>query len=185
MKRLGKAEPGKGRIQTLAQATVVEPIVAYITQDPEGERNKRFKGIFSQRRSPTAWERHIFQPFYDDDNDSGVLRCLTNYFEAVKARWPKSWDDAPAGNILNRTTGYSALMKFLRPVYLAKCRKGEILTREACAEIFRGIDIKEHELTRETFFPGSSGISSLYKRLLAESGLQDRQMSLASLFEQP
>lgn len=31
VKRLGKAEPGKGRIQTLAQATVVDPLVAYIT----------------------------------------------------------------------------------------------------------------------------------------------------------
>lgn len=183
VKRLGKAEPGKGRIQTLAQATVVEPIVAYITQDAEGERNKRFKGIFSQRRSPTAWERHIFQPFYDENDDVGVLRSLTNYFGAVKARWPDSWDDAPPGNILNRTTGYSALMKFLRPVYLAKCQKGQVLTREACDEVFRGINIPDSELTREVFFPGSSGISALYKRLLAESGLPDRQPSMASLFD--
>lgn len=183
VKRLGKAEPGKGRIQTLAQATVVEPIVAYITQDPEGERNKRFKGIFSQRRSPTAWERNIFQPFYDNDDDAGVLLCLTNYFGAVKARWPKSWDDAPVGNILNRTTGYSALMKFLRPVYLAKCQQGDILTREACDEIFIGINIEDSELNREVFFPGSSGISSLYKRFVSESGLQERQVSFTPRFE--
>jgi hypothetical protein len=110
-----------------------------------------------------------------------VFLCLSNYFGAVKARWPNSWDDAPTGNILNRTTGYSALMKFLRPVYLSRCDKGGILTREACDEIFRGIDIKDHELTRETFFPGSSGISTLYKRLLSESGLSDRQPAQASL----
>lgn len=175
VKRLGKAEPGKGRVQTLAQATVVEPLVAYITQDAEGERNKRFKGIFSSKRSPTDWERHIFQPFYDDNDDAGVFLCLTNYFGAVKARWPTSWDDAPPGSILNRTTGYSALMKFLRPVYLSRCEKGQILTRDACDEVFRGIGIRDDELTRETFIPGSSGISALYKRLLIESGLSDRQ----------
>lgn len=182
VKRLGKAEPGKGRIQTLAQATVVEPLVDYITPDAEGDRNKKYKGIFGPKRPLTAWQRHIFQPFYDDDNDGAVFLCLTNYFNAVKARWPNSWDDAPAGSVLNRTTGYSALMKFLRPVYLSRCEKGGILTRQACDEIFRGINIDDQELTRETFFPGSSGISSLYKRLLSESGLSDRQPVQQSLF---
>jgi len=46
IKRLGKAEAGKGHIQTLAQATVVKPLLDYITPDPEGDRNKRYKGIF-------------------------------------------------------------------------------------------------------------------------------------------
>lgn len=183
IKRLGKAEPGKGRIQTLAQATVVEPLVKYITKDPEGERHKRFKGIFTNRRSPNAWKQQIFQPFYDNDDDAGVFLCLTNYFDAVKARWPLSWDDAPTGNILNRTTGYVALMKFLRPVYLSKCSQGEVLTREACDEVFRGINIPDKELTRDFFLPGSSGASKLYKRLLSESGLSDKkESSQASLF---
>ena len=182
VKRLGKAEAGKGRVQTLAQATVVDPLVDYITPDPEGDRNKRYKGIFSSKRPINAWQRYIFQPFYDEDNDGAVFLCLTNYFNAVKARWPRSWDDAPAGSILNRTTGYCALMKFLRPVYLSCCAKGQILTREACDEIFRRIDIKDDELTRETFFPGSAGISALFKRLLSESGLPDRQPVQDSLF---
>jgi len=66
-------------------------------------------------------------------------------------------------------------MKFLRPVYLSKCGKGEILTREACDEVFRGISIPDSELTRERFLPGSSGVSTLYSRLLDESGLSDKQ----------
>lgn len=181
VKRLGKAEPGKGKIQTLAQATVVDPLVDYITPDAEGDRNRKYKGIFGPRRPVTAWQRHIFQPFYDEDDDGAVFLCLTNYFGAVKARWPKSWDDSPAGNILNRTTGYSALMKFLRPVYLSRCDKGGILSREDCDDIFRGINIKDSELTRDYFLPGSSGISALYKRLLSESGLPDRQTKQTAL----
>ncbi len=66
VKRLGKAEPGKGRVQTLAQATVVKPIVDYIASDPEAERNKRYKGIFGSKRAPDAWRRYIFQPFFGD-----------------------------------------------------------------------------------------------------------------------
>jgi DGQHR domain-containing protein len=178
VKRLGKAEAGKGHIQTLAQATVVEPLVDYITPDPEGDRNKRYKGIFSSKRPVNAWQRHIFQPFYDDDNDGAVFLCLTNYFNAVKLRWPRSWDNAPVGSILNRTTGYLALMRFLRPLYLSKCSKGEILTEAMCHGIFQSITIDDSELTREYFLPGSSGVSALYKRLLAESGLSERQGSL-------
>ena len=172
VKRLGKADPGKGQVQTLAQATVVKPIVEYISTNPEAERNRRYRGIFRSRREPNAWRRHIFQPFYDTEDDSGVFLCLSNYFDAVKARWPEPWDnpDARAGLILNRTTGYAALMRFLRQVYLHYCKKGEILRGESCDEVFGDIDIADEELTRDTFVPGSSGISALYRRLMSEVG---------------
>ena len=169
VKRLGKAEPGKGRVQTLAQATVVKPIVDYITSDQEAERNKRYRGIFSSRRAPDAWRRHIFQPFFDEQDDSGIFLILTNYFGAVKRKWLSSWDDAPTGHILNRTTGYAALMRFLRQVYLRHCDKGGILSKETCNEVFEEIGIANDELTRENFIPGSSGISALYRRLMQEA----------------
>lgn len=173
VKRLGKAAPGKGRIQTLAQATVVKPVVDYITSDPESERNKRYKGLFSSRRAPDAWRRYIFQPFYDEDDDGGIFACLTNYFSAVRSRWPTSWDDAPTGSVLNRTTGYAALMKFLRPVYVANCSSGEVIKESVCRDIFSRISIGDEEFTRDNFLPGSAGISALYKRFLAESGLDE------------
>lgn len=170
VKRLGKADPGKGQVQTLAQATVVKPIIDYISGDPEAERNRRYRGIFRARRPREAWRRYIFQPFYDSEDDSGVFLCLSNYFGAVKQRWPEPWDNpmARTGLILNRTTGYAALMRFLRQVYLRRCDKGEILSKEACEEIFENIDIADDELTREEFIPGSSGISALYRRLMSE-----------------
>ncbi len=171
VKRLGKAEPGKGHVQTLAQATVVKPIVDYISADPEDERNKRYRGIFRLRRSPDAWRKHIFQPFYDREDDSGMFLCLSNYFSAVKARWPEPWDnsDNRPGLILNRTTGYAALMRFLLPVYLKFCKEGEILSVESCQEVFNEIDIEDNEFTREKFIPGSSGVSALYRRLMSEA----------------
>ena len=171
IKRLGKADPGKGRIQTLAQATVVKPIVDYITSDPEAERNKRYRGIFSSRRKPDEWRKFIFQPFYDNQDDSGMFLCLTNYFGAVKARWPDVWDEAPAGTILNRTTGYAALMRFLRPVYLNYCSDpGQILTRADCDKVFAKIDIDAMDLNRDEYLPGSSGIGKLYRNMMAEMG---------------
>ena len=172
VKRLGKADPGKGHVQTLAQATVVKPIVDYISADPESERNRRYRGIFRSRREPNAWRKHIFQPFYDEEDDSGVFLCLSNYFEAVKRHWPEPWDNpnARAGLILNRTTGYAALMRFLRQVYLQNCKKGEILSRKFCEDVFYEINIPDTDLTRELFIPGSSGVSALYRRLMTEVG---------------
>ena len=176
VKRLGKAEPGKGQVQTLAQATVVKPIVDYISKEPELERNKRYRGIFRSRRANEDWKQFIFQPFYDDDDDSGVFLCLSNYFNAVKQRWPESWDNqmVRTGVILNRTTGYVALMRFFRQVYLQHCDEQEIVTKEECEAVFDKIDIEDHELTRDEFIPGSSGISSLYRRLMDEIGWSER-----------
>lgn len=173
VKRLGKADPGKGQVQTLAQATVVRPIVDYISGDPEGERNRRYRGVFKSRRAPDAWQRYIFQPFFDAEDDSGVFLCLSNYFEAVRLRWPGVWDNPEGrpGLILNRTTGYAALMRFLRQVYLRQSKKaGEVLSRESCEDLFGRIDIDGEHLTRENFIPGSSGISALYRRLMLEVG---------------
>lgn len=172
VKRLGKADPGKGRIQTLAQATVVKPIVDYITSDPETERNKKYRGgFFGSRRKPDAWQKFIFQPFYDKEDDAGMFLCLTNYFGAVKARWPEVWDDAPAGTVLNRTTGYAALMKFLRPVYLHHCSEpGQILTRKDCDKVFSQIDIDAEDINREEYLPGSSGIGKLYREMMGDMG---------------
>lgn len=170
VKRLGKADPGKGMVQTLAQATVVKPIVEYITSDSEAERNKRYRGIFASRREPDAWKRFIFQPFYDEEDDSGLFLCLTNFFGAVKARWPEPWDNTNArtGIILNRTTGYVALMRFLRQVYLRNCGSGDVLSQNVCEKVFDQINIGASELTRDTFIPGSSGISALYRRFMSE-----------------
>ncbi len=170
VKRLGKADPGKGQVQTLAQATVVKPIVEYISADPELERNRRYRGIFGSRRERDAWKKYIFQPFYDAEDDSGVYLCLRNYFDAVKQHWPESWDNSSArtGLVLNRTTGYAALMRFLRQVYLRNCSKSEILSIDDCKEVFSKINIADSELTRDTFIPGSSGISALYRRMMSE-----------------
>ena len=177
VKRLGKADPGKGQIQTLAQASVVKPIVDYISADPESERNRRYRGLFSSRREPDAWRRYIFQPFYDEDDDSGVFLCLSNYFQAVKEHWPEAWDN-PGGRpgfILNRTTGYAALMRFLRQVYLRNCQKAEILSGQTCDEVFSAIDIDDEDFTKDTFVPGSSGMSALYWELMSKVGWNEKR----------
>ena len=56
---------------------------------------------------------------------------------------------------------------------LKHCDKGQILTKADCDRVFGNIKIEDDEFTKETFIPGSSGISALYRRLISESGIEE------------
>jgi hypothetical protein len=74
--------------------------------------------------------------------------------------------------ILNRTTGYNALMRFLRDVFTRLSGKmPRVVELAEFSEIFDRIRIGTGELTAEQFRPGSSGASALYRRLVEDSGL--------------
>ena len=169
IKRLGKADPGMGRTQTLAQATVVDGLLPYITSEPEKERNRLFLGLGSPKRRPEAWRRYIFQPFYDQEDDAAIFQLITNYFRAVADRWPSNWHSTENGQVLNRTTGYNALARFLGDAYRACTEEPCVVRFEEFQGVFNRISIDAAELTVEHFRPGSSGSSALYQRILAES----------------
>lgn len=171
IKRLGKATPGLGKIETLAQATVVDGILQYITGEAEKERNRGFLGLPTPKRHEDEWRKFIFQTFYDQDDAVSVFKIITNYFAAVSKKWPGVWFEAESGMILNRTTGYNALMRFLRDAYLSVVDEPRVVSEKEFAEIFAKVKIKQSELSSEIFIPGSSGASALYKQLMSDTGL--------------
>lgn len=93
---------------------------------------------------------------------------MSNYFGAVRKKWPNAWVDVEEGKILNRTTGYNALIRFMSDVYIELVDQPRVVSEEEFYTIFDGIDIKEEEFTKDEFSPGSSGSSRLYKRLKSE-----------------
>ncbi len=70
--------------------------------------------------------------------------------------------------MLNKTNGYKALVRFLRPAYLHLCRLGKVPSVEQFLSIFNKINIPDFSTNR--FKPGSSGEGSLYKMLSDQSG---------------
>src|SRR3546814_11242995 len=99
---------------------------------------------------------------------------VSNYFDAVKGRWPRAWDSNDQGQILTRTTGYNALLRFLRDAYLEIVDdKPRVVKQEEFAELFNRITIAEERLTTEVYNQGSSGARLTNRNIMTE-GLKNR-----------
>ena len=109
---------GTGRPEeTLTQATFVDRLLRYISQNPMSDRDMVRRGRKLSHISGRTAERQIFRNWFIDERDVDITIVLWNYFLAVQAKWPKAWKEPIRGNILNRTTGFGALMRFLRIAY--------------------------------------------------------------------
>jgi hypothetical protein len=104
-----------------------------------------------------------------EDKDMLIADIIWNYFDAVKERWPIAWNSNGQGNILNKTNGFRALMRYLRPAYLNLGKPGDIISKEMFMKLFKRISIKDNEFTTEIYHPGTAGESKLYNTLIDES----------------
>lgn len=171
IKILGTAT-GKPK-ETLTQATFIDRLIRYVSKDPMSDRDLIKRG----RKLPVPSEKEarklIFRNLFFAEKDTVIARILWNYFDAVSDRWSSAWNEVVKGNILNRTTGFAALMRFLRPVYLAlqPDSKGPI-QKASILDIFKGIHIADEDFSRERYLPGSTGEGNLFRDLLRESRLK-------------
>ena len=90
---------------------------------------------------------------------------VSNYFDAVRDKWPNAWREPDEGQILARTTGFNALIRFLKDAYLSVVDKPRVVEKGEFAAIFQRINILEEDLNKESYVPGSSGQGKLYREL--------------------
>ena len=122
---------GSGKEQeTLTQATFVDRLLRYISRDPMRDRDLLQRGRKLSRSSGRQVDQQIFRNWFIDERDVHITIVLWNYFLAVQAKWPIAWDTVIKGNILNRTTGFGALMRFLRIAYNSREKSGKIVLSE-------------------------------------------------------
>lgn len=165
IKRLGSATDGVFG-ETLSQATVVNGIIPYISKDPMMDRDiGRRTGLFP-KRGPDDFEKRIFYPFFQSDDDEDILAILINYFSAVKERWPEAWDYTGKGAVLSKTNGYNGLIRFLRDAYLHLTNKPRVISQSDFFEIFNRSDLTDSDFNTDRFVPGTSGSSALYHKLM-------------------
>ncbi|MDD3557489.1 MAG: DGQHR domain-containing protein [Melioribacteraceae bacterium] len=181
IKILGTAE--NKETETIAQATFVEAILKYISKEPMKDRDilKRRK-LFGGKKSIALVEdneelkRRIFRNLFIKEKDEIILAIIWNYFDAVKDKWPEAWSSTKnlPGNILNKSTGLLALMRFLRPVYNhLNNNDEEVISKKAFSKIFANINLDSKDFNKEKYIPGSSGQSQLYRELLAQSEIEE------------
>ncbi len=168
IKRLGTATPGRSK-EVLTQAAVVESVIKYISSNPSEDRNTFLKKMFPGKARGSDIGKLIFRNMWLDKKDTEIAQILMNYFNAVRERWPNAWDDLDRqGNVLPKTNGFKALMRFLRPVYLeiAGDRKSYVPNEGEFYSFFNIVDMKDEEFNIETFPPGTSGEARLYEILV-------------------
>lgn len=158
--------------ETITQATFADCLIRYISKEPMKDRD-----IYKREKTPPKYtdkdlKARPFRNLFIEEEDSKIAKIIWNYFSAVRSKWPDAWNNVEPEMILNRSTGFISLMKFLIDCYVSFNRIGEIITEEEFSEIFQRIDIQSGEFNREKYIPGSGGQSQLYKDLKEKSGLQ-------------
>ena len=171
IKRLGVATQGRFN-ETLTQATIVESLLRYISAKPNVDRDKLLRGEKLEKANETELRKYMFRNLFIEERDEEIGKIVWTYFLAIKERWPQAWSDLSLGNILPKTNGFRAFMRFLRPAYLATVQKiGEPITVGQMSTLLQRIKLKDADFSTEQFAPGTSGESDLLQRLLKDSGL--------------
>lgn len=170
IKILGTAEDKD--VETLAQATFVELIMPYISSNPMQDRDLLRKSNFFNKQPLSKLtnridiEKYIFRNLFIDEKDEIISMNIWNYFKVVQSKWPISWDENTEGNILNKSTGLVALMKFMRPVVNKIGKQEELISMKEYSKVFNGIPLADESFTKMEYVPGSSGQSKLFHTLV-------------------
>jgi DGQHR domain-containing protein len=170
IKRLGVATEGRFD-ETLTQATFVEALMRYVSKDPVRDRDDYARGRTPGKAGAQESQLLIFRNMMIDKKDMQIADVVWNYFDAVRQRWPSAWDASGRGLILNKTSGFRALMKFLRNAYLHVSGPGGVPGREEFEKLFRRVGLEDNEFNTDNFKPGNSGEAKLYLTFKEKCGI--------------
>ena len=168
--RLGVSTEGRFN-ETITQATFVQSLLNYISPDPVSDRNLYLRDSKPRLANKSELERYPFRNMFIEEKDLQITDVLWNYFDAVKKKWPTAWDSSGRGLMLNKTNGFKALMRFLKPVYFHFTTSGGVPLTKDFYVIFEKMDLPDENFSTEYFKPGSSGEGELFHLLMEKSAI--------------
>jgi DGQHR domain-containing protein len=162
--------------ETITQDTFVKNLIQYISKDPQADRNFYKSNRKSSKKlplvDPNKLGKYILRNiFINDEEDVKIAQLIWNYFEAVEKKWPDAWTLIQPNIILNRSTGFIALMRFFKDVYLYLNAPDTVISKEKFQQVFNTIGLDSDDFNKDRYLPGSSGQGQLYKDLLEMSGI--------------
>lgn len=169
IKRLGSATDGRFG-ETLTQATVVESLLAYITTSAIQDRDEFLRGRKPRKATQAELAITPFRNMFLEERDLDIADILLYYFSAVRQRWPEAWGSSTRGWMLNRTNGFRAFMRFLKPAYRSLASPGDIPSQDAWLTLLKKVGLDDNDFTVDNFEPGTGGETKLFRRLLQDSG---------------
>ena len=165
--------------ESITQDTFVKSLMKYISKEPQADRDfyKRNKGKKSAKPEYTKEidEKRLFlrNIFIDDEDDIKIAQIIWNYFYAVEKKWPNAWKKVQNNNILNKSTGFIALMNFFKDVYTVLGKTNDIPSKEDFCTIFNTISLAENDFNTQNYLPGTKGQSTLYHDLVNKSKISN------------
>lgn len=176
IKRLGVATEGR-RDETITQATVVESLLdQFLSSDSKSDRQLLLKGKSLKKADIAELKKYPFRNLFIEGRDIEITKILLAYFVAVSKRWPIAWASRAKGNILPRTNGIRALLKYLKPAYLHLTTDdsiGEYVSADDFYKLLSKVSLKDKDFNSEIFLPGTSGETALVKKLLEDTGIKN------------
>ena len=166
--RLGVSTEGRFN-ETITQATFVQSLLNYISADPVSDRNAYLTDSKPKLDGLEILKKYLFRNMFIEEKDLEITDIIWNYFDAVKKKWPTAWDSTGKGLMLNKTNGFKALMRFLRPAYLNLTAPGGVPSTDSFYTIFNRVDMKDEDFNTTDFKPGSSGEGKLVSVLREQS----------------
>jgi DGQHR domain-containing protein len=161
IKMLGVAEDTEN--ETVAQATLVESIVKYVSKAPLKDRDDLKRG---EKLSIGNDKNLLLRKWFIQEQDLLIARTFLNYFLSIKEKWPTAWAN---NTILVKSTGMIALLKFFGDIFKNQNFDTNMeISRTFFDEIFAQVIIDNDDFNNETFPSGGIGQNKLRKRL-AES----------------
>lgn len=172
IKILGRAT-GRG-LENITQAAVVERLMRYISTNPMKDRDDLRRGIALSRAIGVDQieKKLFFRNMFIDDHDEDLLLVVWNFFAAVAGRWPTAWNSNQSGWILNKSTGFTALVRLMADIYININKIGSVPSVATFREYLDRAKADDQFFVKENFLPGTSGEAGLYKCLASELGLQ-------------
>jgi len=168
IKILGRAT-GK-RLENLTQAAIVERLIKYISVNPMKDRDliKRGDKLIRAASYEERETKLVFRNMFIDDRDDDIALVVWNLLTAAAKRWPTAWNTEGSGFILNRSTGFAALMRVLPDVYLDLNAIGSVPSVDAFEEYFSRVTLNDQDFNKEVFIPGTGGKTRLYSALASD-----------------
>lgn len=171
IKRLGFATEGRV-FEPITQATFVEALMPYLSSAPKKDRDDLLRDKPLEKAVDSDLYRMPLRNLFVAERDLEITETVSNYFDAVKRKWPVAWDDQGRGMMLNRTNGFRALMRFFRHAYLDIAAPGDVPSAQKFFDrVFRPLELKDEDFTTENFVPGTGGEARLYRVLRKEEAL--------------
>jgi DGQHR domain-containing protein len=171
IKILGVADDAS--IETITQATFVESLLRHITNDPVKDRDfiRRHPGRALPRLYEDDERRFVLRKLFATDQDGKIARTVWNLFEAVSQKWERAWNSTERGQILNKTTGFVAFTRLLRPIYIQLGCPTDAIPLRDYVKLVDKVSLEDDDFNADRFLPGSAGQSALYKLLRDAMGL--------------